>query len=65
LPIRFRQDLLNHQGVDVDVHQTHLEQVHGKNRLFLLFPVVSSNLAAATVEDEAVGTLPSDDTRQD
>jgi hypothetical protein len=56
LPVRFCQNLLNHQGVTV--HQAHLKQVHGKNSYLLLFPVVGSNLAAAAVEDEGVGAVP-------
>ena len=32
--------------------------MHGKNSNLLLFPVVGGNLAAAAVEDEAVGAVP-------
>ena len=55
-PCRFGQDLLDHEGVDVD--EGDLQQMKRKHTDFLVVCAVRGHLAPFTEEDEIVGAVP-------
>jgi hypothetical protein len=54
--MRARQDLLDHQGVDVD--HTVLEQVQRQHADFMVLPAVAGHFVAPREEDEVIGAVP-------
>lgn len=57
LPLGFVQDLLHHQGVDVN--QADLKQVQTEHLHLLVLEPIAGKLAPFAVQDEVVGTVPS------
>ena len=55
-PRRLREDLLDHQGIHI--HEAHLEEMEGEDRLFLVLEPVGSDFATLPIEDEPVGAVP-------
>ena len=55
-PCRTRQNLLYHQGVDVN--QTRLQKVQRQSSNLLVLETISSNLSSLTKENKAVRTIP-------
>jgi hypothetical protein len=55
-PLRFREDLLKEEGVDVD--EGGLEQVQREHGDLLVFLVGAGELAALAVEEDLVGAVP-------
>ena len=56
LPSGFGQDLLNHEGVDVDERK--LDQMEAKHADLLVIGAVGGDFAAFTEENEVVGAVP-------
>jgi hypothetical protein len=61
-PFGFGQDVLEHQGVDVD--EGGLEEVQGEYRELLLVAAVAGKLAALAEEDDVVDVVPAFDDLQ-
>jgi hypothetical protein len=55
-PLRLRQNLLQHESVDV--HHAILQQVQREHADFVILAAIADHFAAAGEEDEIVGTVP-------
>jgi hypothetical protein len=55
-PLLSCQNLLNHEGIDVD--ETDLKQVQRKHGNFLVIQAIGGNFTASTIENKTIGRIP-------